>query len=41
MKFLKENWIWIAAPVVLFALAVVAVVVFGGDGQSPNEYDLR
>lgn len=31
MQFLKENWLWILAPIVLFA-AVAAFLVFSGDG---------
>lgn len=33
MQFLKENWVWILAPVVLFA-AVAAFLVFSGDGST-------
>lgn len=41
MKFLKENWLWIAIPVVAFALAVTALVLFGEDGGNTNPYDIR
>jgi len=27
--FLKDNWIWIVAPVVMVAVAIAALVVFG------------
>ena len=33
MQFLKENWVWILAPVVLFA-AVAAFLVLSGDGAT-------
>ena len=36
MKFLKENWVWILAPVVLFA-AVAAFLAFSGDGSAMGD----
>lgn len=41
MKFLKENWIWIVAPVLVFALAVAAVVLLGGEPEDQHTYELR
>lgn len=41
MRFLKENWIWIVAPIVLVALAIAAVVLFGSDTGDPHVYQLR
>ncbi len=39
--FLKENWIWIVAPVVIVALAVTAIVIFGESGEAvPFEYNI-
>lgn len=38
MKFLRENWLWIAAPIVLFGLIVAALNLV--DPGSPG-YDLR
>jgi len=38
MKSLRENWIWIAAPIVLFLLIVVALNML--DAGEPI-YDLR
>lgn len=39
-RFLRENWIWIAAPIVLVALGVVALVILGEDaGPSPFVYN--
>ena len=42
MRFLKENWIWIMAPVVLFA-AVAAYLYLSADGgfSDGGGYDLR
>jgi flagellar basal body-associated protein FliL len=41
-KFLKENWIWIVAPIVLVAVGVLVLVFFvGGDeGTAPFTYAL-
>ncbi len=36
MQFLKENWVWILAPVVLFA-AVAAFLVFSGDSSAVGD----
>lgn len=42
MRFLKENWIWIVAPIVVFA-ALVAWLYFTADGgfSTSDGYDLR
>jgi len=40
-NFLRENWIWIVAPIVLVVVLVVAIVVWGGDDASPFLYNLR
>jgi len=41
-KFLKENWIWIVAPIVLVAILVVVMVFFvtGEEGSAPFTYAL-
>lgn len=41
-KFLKENWIWIAAPIVLVAAAVIVLVFVVGneEGTAPFTYSL-
>ena len=41
-RFIKENWIWIAAPIVLVSVAVVALLVLdgGGDQTAPFTYSL-
>ncbi len=33
MRFLKENWIWIVAPVVIFAALVGYLYLSGGQGS--------
>lgn len=41
MQFLKENWPWIVFPIVLFAAAVAALVIFGGgDPLDQHQYNL-
>jgi hypothetical protein len=42
-SFLKENWIWIVAPLALILLGVAALIVFsnnGGGGDGGFQYDL-
>ena len=39
-NFLKENWIWIAAPVVVMAVLVLVALFVTGDGVAPFEYAL-
>lgn len=43
MQTLKDNWIWIAAPIVLFSLIVLAMFVFSSGGaEAPDDiYHLR
>lgn len=39
MRFLKENWLWIVVPLVLFAAAVAAIVLStGGAGEQPYNF---
>jgi ABC-type dipeptide/oligopeptide/nickel transport system permease subunit len=38
--FLKENWVWIVAPVVVIALLLVIAIFVLGDGDVPFEYAL-
>jgi hypothetical protein len=38
--FLRENWIWIAAPILLVAALVVALLAFTTDAVSPFDYTL-
>jgi hypothetical protein len=30
--FLKENWIWIVAPMAFVLIAILALLLLGGDG---------
>jgi ABC-type dipeptide/oligopeptide/nickel transport system permease subunit len=41
LRFLRENWIWIAAPIVLLALLVAAAVILGAGESSPFDYPIR
>lgn len=39
MRFLKENWLWIVVPLILFAAAVAAIVLStGGAGEQPYSF---
>ncbi|MEC8495360.1 MAG: hypothetical protein VXZ39_10575 [Planctomycetota bacterium] len=39
MRFLKENWLWIVVPLVLFVAAVAAIVLStGGAGEQPYSF---
>ena len=38
--FLKENWIWIVAPVVIVAVLFLIGLFFVGDMIAPPEYAL-
>ena len=41
MTFLKENWLWIFLPVLLFVAAAVALIVLGDSESLGNpEYNL-
>ena len=33
-RFLKENWIWIVAPIVVVAVAVILLLYFVGDNEA-------
>ncbi len=40
-SFLKENWIWIVAPMVLVLVGVVALIILGGEeGDAHFIYNL-
>jgi hypothetical protein len=42
MQTLKDNWIWIAAPIVLFSLIVLAMIFFSSGAEAPDDiYHLR
>lgn len=40
MRVLKENWIWILAPIVLFT-AVVLFLYLSGGGGGDDPYTVR
>jgi ABC-type dipeptide/oligopeptide/nickel transport system permease subunit len=41
-SFLRENWIWIVAPLIVILIAVMALVFSGTDsfGDGEFQYDL-
>ena len=39
-NFLRENWLWIAAPIVVFAIVLAVVLFLTRDGASPHAYSL-
>jgi ABC-type dipeptide/oligopeptide/nickel transport system permease subunit len=39
-SFLRENWVWIVAPIALVVVLVVAVVVIGGGDDSSFVYKI-
>lgn len=41
LKFLRENWIWIVAPIAVVAALLLAIAFFGsGDDPSPFVYNI-
>jgi hypothetical protein len=41
LRYLRENWIWILAPIVVVAIILVAVILLGGgDDTSPFVYNI-
>jgi uncharacterized membrane protein len=41
MRFLKDNWIWILAPVVLMIIAMIVISMLNpGDTPAGFEYEL-
>ena len=41
LRYLRENWIWIAAPIVVVAVILVLVILLGGgDSTSPFIYNI-
>lgn len=39
-EFIKENWVWFAAPFVVAALLVLALAFLGGGDGSPFSYSI-
>ena len=41
LRFLRLNWIWIVAPIVVVAIILVlAILLGGGDSTAPFIYNL-
>jgi len=40
MRFLRENWIWIAIPFALAAILVTFLLVVGSGSDSPFVYNI-
>jgi len=40
-NFLRENWIWIVAPIVLVAALVALALVLGRIDEGAFVYDIR
>jgi hypothetical protein len=41
LRYLRENWIWIAAPIVVVAVILLLVILLGGgDSTSPFIYNI-
>jgi len=38
--FLRENWLWIAAPILLVVALIVVAIVQGQSGDAPFIYQL-
>ena len=38
--FLRENWIWIAAPIALVVALIAVVLVLGGGGIGEFTYEI-
>ena len=40
-KFIRENWVWIVAPIVVVALLIaVFAIFFDDDPTSPFQYQI-
>ena len=40
MRFLRENWLWIAVPIGIVLLALVLLLVFSDDSSSGFVYPI-
>jgi hypothetical protein len=42
IKFIRENWVWIVAPIVVVAVLITVIAFFGGsdDSVSPFQYNV-
>lgn len=39
-NFLRENWLYIVAPLVLILIGLGALILFGDDSASPFIYNI-
>lgn len=39
-QFLRENWLYIVAPLALVLILLIALIVFGDDSASPFLYNI-
>ncbi len=39
-QFLRENWLYIVAPLALVLILLAALIVFGDDSTSPFIYNI-
>ncbi len=39
-QFLRENWIYIVAPLALVLMLLIALILFGGDSTSGFFYSI-
>lgn len=41
LKFIRENWVWIVAPIVVVAVLIAVLAIWGGDDSvSPFQYNV-
>jgi hypothetical protein len=40
LKFIRENWVWIVAPIVVVAVLIVLLAWFSDDSVSPFQYNV-
>jgi uncharacterized membrane protein YidH (DUF202 family) len=39
-EFLRENWLYIAVPLVVVLVVLIGLLLFGGDSASPFIYNV-
>lgn len=40
MRFLRDHWIEIVVPLAVVAAVLLALLLFGGDGEAPRGYEI-
>jgi len=40
LKFLRENWVWIVAPIVVVLVIIAVLALTNDDPVSPFQYQL-